>query len=67
MVHVNTRVLNLSTSTPLSLDVLAVIDGNWNTEQALHRRFARARIRGEWFRPVPELLAHIAEIKARST
>lgn len=28
-------------------------------EQALHERFADARLRGEWFRPVPELVEYL--------
>lgn len=32
-------------------------------ELALFQRFAAARIRGEWFHPVPELVAHIAELQ----
>ena len=59
--NVNKRVQNMAVSTPHLLAVLAVIDGDQVVEQTLHHRFARARIRGEWFRPVPELLAYIAE------
>lgn len=48
---------------------LLMFDSNnvtYQTEREMHQRFANARIRGEWFRPVPELLAYIAEIKARA-
>ena len=33
-------------------------------EKALHREFAKARIYGEWFDPVPELLAVIESLRA---
>ena len=32
-------------------------------ESAIHHRFRHARVRGEWFRPVPELLSYIDEVK----
>ena len=41
----------------------STIDGGREAEWVLHRRFAHARIRGEWFRPVPELFEYIASIK----
>lgn len=28
-------------------------------EKAIHREFAYARIRGEWFRPVPDLMEYV--------
>ena len=67
-IGINGRLSNRSPrgASPHLLAVLAVIDGDIVVEQALHRRFANARIRREWFRPVPELLAYIAEIKARA-
>jgi hypothetical protein len=66
--NVNTRVRTAATYTPHTLSVIASISGNHEIKIDLHRRFADARIRrrGEWFRPVPELLAYIAEIKART-
>jgi hypothetical protein len=36
--------------------VLAVLDGGFAEEQALHRKFGFARKLGEWFGPDPELL-----------
>jgi hypothetical protein len=62
--NVNTRVSDMAVGTPHLLAVLALIDGNHEVEHALHQRFAHARIRGEWFRPVPELLEYIAKVKA---
>jgi hypothetical protein len=65
--NVDARVRDGTTFTPHTLSVLALISGDHRIETTLHKRFAHARIRGEWFRPVPELLAYIAEIKARTT
>lgn len=60
--NVATRLNALANSSPVVLRVIAVIDGGGRAEEAeLHRRFAAARLHGEWFRPVPELLAYVAE------
>jgi hypothetical protein len=63
---VGARVREMTVANPRPLVVLATMSGDRKIETLLHKRFAsaRIRIRGEWFRPVPELLAYIAEIKA---
>ena len=61
--NVGARVSNMAVGTPHLLTVLVVISGNREVERSLHSRFRHARIRGEWFRPVPELLAYIASLK----
>jgi hypothetical protein len=38
------------------LHLLATLPGGRDRERALHEQFASDRIRGEWFRPTPELL-----------
>lgn len=48
---------------PYDLKLLAFVDGWREVEVVFHLRFAHARVRGEWFRPVPELLAYIEEIR----
>lgn len=51
-----TRMLALQSGCPIKLRVLHAIEGaGYREETALHRRFAKARLHGEWFRPVPEL------------
>jgi len=35
--------------------------GGYSVEHTLHHLFAHAHIRGEWFRPVEELIAYIAK------
>lgn len=48
---------------PGTLVVLLQMEGSEKDETALHQRFVSARERGEWFRPVPELLLVITEAK----
>jgi hypothetical protein len=45
------------TMNPRELELIGEIDGDY--EKELHRKFASIRLRGEWFRPTPELLAEI--------
>jgi hypothetical protein len=59
------NVRKVSSEIKRSIDLLATMDGNCEVESIMHCRFAHARIRGEWFRPVPELLAYIESIKER--
>lgn len=47
------------------LELLATHKGGRDAEQVQHRRFDRLRVTGEWFRPEPELLAHVERINAR--
>lgn len=53
------RVRDLQTGSPVPLRLLGTMPGTLQDENDLHRRFASARIHGEWFRPTPELLAII--------
>lgn len=54
---VTRRVAALQTGTPERLRVIARAPGvGVEGERELHRRFAHRRIRGEWFRPSPDLL-----------
>lgn len=61
-VNVATRLSTLQTASASILQVLAVMPGGTTEEQALHRRFGHARIRGEWFTPTPDVLAFIEEV-----
>jgi hypothetical protein len=53
---VKKRVAELQTASHSRLVVLATKAGTRLDETALHDRFRNARLRGEWFEPVPELL-----------
>ncbi len=57
---VTKRFRTLQTGHHEKLVLLTYLDGNVRQERRLHREFRAARIRGEWFRPTPELLAFIA-------
>jgi hypothetical protein len=60
--RVRSRLDSMQTGSPVQLRVIGVIAGvGQEHETALHRRFVAARSHGEWFHPVPELLAYIAE------
>lgn len=47
------------------LELLATHKGGRDAERIQHRRFDHLRVTGEWFRPEPDLLAHIERINQR--
>jgi hypothetical protein len=56
------RIASFETATPYDIRVLAVIpSATRQTELELHRRFADAHHKGEWFRKTPGLLKFIKE------
>lgn len=57
--RVSHRKGNLQTANPCRLRVRLCMGGDENREAVLHRFFAYAHIRGEWFRPAPQLLDYI--------
>ncbi len=57
--NVKSRVADIQSCCPFPLRLLLVIDGGYAKENELHLRFASARLHGEWFRPVPELVEFI--------
>lgn len=50
------RLTDLQIASPVALRVLGTVAGGESVERALHGRFHHLRVRGEWFRPDPELL-----------
>lgn len=60
------RLADLQTGSPVPLRVLGTTPGAVVEEKNLHRRFAAHRVHGEWFRPVPELLALINPADAKT-
>ncbi len=61
--NVKNRIKDLQTASPVPLDVMCVIDGDKRMETELHRRFAKHRDHGEWFRPGIDLLNFIRELR----
>ncbi len=59
---VGVRLADLQTASPVPLKLLSTIPGTMEDEKDLHRRFASARVCGEWFKPTNELLALIAPV-----
>lgn len=43
------RIASIQTSSPFKLDVVLIIDGNFSTEQSVHKTFKEYRLTGEWF------------------
>jgi hypothetical protein len=62
---VRNRMESLQSYSPVLLMIIAVIeDATLKDEYALHQRFDQHRMWGEWFEPVPELLALIEKQRA---
>lgn len=62
---IDRRIKSLATGHYDQMTALAVIeDAPAPLEFELHQRFAAYRVRGEWFKAAPELLAYIEEINA---
>jgi hypothetical protein len=57
---VRARMAQLQTGNPFKLKLLGFFIGSVHDERALHTRFARWRLEGEWFVVTPELL-HLIE------
>ena len=57
------RIRSLQTASPEPLLVLAIAPGGAARESMIHQRLKPHRLSGEWYQPVPELHALIAEIQ----
>lgn len=51
------RLRELAVGNPMDLHLVGALPGSVAAERAAQSRFADSHIRGEWFRPTPELLA----------
>lgn len=61
--HPSDRVRSLQTGSPALLTLLGTEPGGAARERELHQQFADSRAHGEWFRPTPGLLLHIAGVR----
>lgn len=59
------RLSMLQTGSPYQLHIRALQPGDVSIERAYHQVFEEHRISGEWFEPVPKLLATIKAVRAR--
>lgn len=50
------RINALSVTSAFELRLLGTIPETWLSEERAHRVFARHRIKGEWFEPIPGIL-----------
>ena len=64
--EVDKRLPSLQTGNESKLDIIHQLPGTKETEAYLHDRFKAYRMEGEWFMPVPELLAWIEGNKFKS-
>lgn len=53
------RMKNIKHGSPFPTELLLYIDGSMADEKALHKRFAKARLNGEWFAKSSELMKFI--------
>ena len=58
---VKRRRSNLQTGNSANLVLLGLTLGEKAKEIELHKRFAEAHIRGDWFRPIPPLIQFIIQ------
>ena len=58
---VEKRIPTLRTSNPNAIVVLGAMTGDMEAERALHERFAKHRVRGEWFVLCDEIVGFIQE------
>lgn len=58
------RLLTLDCGSPVPLVLIGAMRGTQAEEAALHARFRAQRVKGEWFKACPDLVA-IAEMAAR--
>lgn len=49
------RISNIQACCPYPLRLLKLVEGGWDLEKSLHKRFAHLRVRGEWFRLTGDL------------
>ena len=58
------RIAQLQSAHPYKLQLLALQNGDLDEEKQLHQLFACDHLQGEWYRPSPALLGHVANLIA---
>ena len=53
------RLSSIQTSCPYKLEVILIIDGNYEKESEIHKEFVALRTSGEWFRYEDPLIKYI--------
>lgn len=66
-VNPNERLNGLQTASPKKLHIVAVMNGESQTEAGLHHMFAHRRVRGEWFRYSQDLKWFIRAVQMNPT
>ena len=61
--NVEMRMCALLQGMPHDLTLLATMPGANRVEALVHAHFKHARVRGEWFRPVPELIEYVSDVE----
>ncbi len=56
------RLASFQLGSPIDLRILALTPGGFDVEDSYHERFAEFRVRGEWFKDAPAILAEIARL-----
>lgn len=59
------RMRDMGTSNHATLEMLAILPGGVIRERALHKKFAKHRIKGEWFNLVPQITKYLASLKQK--
>jgi hypothetical protein len=55
------RISQLQTANSYDLEVLLIIEGNYDKESELHKQFGKFRVAGEWFRFEEPIIEYIRE------
>jgi hypothetical protein len=59
--NVYARLMDLQVGNPYELVLLATMAGEYEVEDAIHEKFAKYRVRGEWFEPHNKILRYISK------
>jgi hypothetical protein len=60
---VNKRMHTAKTFSPHPLRILGMINGGLKEERALHRKFKKERLEGEWFSPSEKLIQYLQTLE----